>query len=238
MIRFFIVFIIIIFQFEYASTQDTTAVKSSKVKTGYITGGALIVTGLILNKESIKTDVREWVRDRYDIPNTSVDDILQHVPIAMIYATDLALGNDKKEIGRHTRHLIVSQAMTLGTMLITKEITNSPRPNDGSHTFPSGHTAYSFASAGVMYHSFKDDNLWLAYSGYVPAAVVGVYRVIKDKHWVSDVVVGAGLGIVMSHLSYHMDIWHSRTDKRDKGHTSVNVRLGMTPAGLGLSATF
>lgn len=226
------------FQFDQVTAQDTSAVASSKLKAGYITGGTLIVTGIVLDKRSIKTGFRDWIRERYEIPNTSVDDILQHVPIGMIYATDLALGNDMKEIGRHTRHLIVSQALTLGTMLIVKEVTNSPRPNGGSHTFPSGHTAYAFASAGVMYQSFKDDNLLLAYSGYVPAVVVGAYRMIKDKHWVSDVVVGAGLGIVMSHLSYHMDIWHSRTDRRTKGLTSVNVRLGMSPSGVGLSATF
>lgn len=237
MIRALVVIIIVIFQFNQVAAQDSTKV-SSKLKTGYITGGALIVTGIVLDRQSIKTGFRDWIRERYEIPNTNVDDILQHVPIGMIYATDLALGNDKKEIARHTRHLIVSQALTLSTMLIVKEVTNSPRPNGGSHTFPSGHTAYTFASAGVMYQSFKDDNLLLAYSGYVPAVVVGAYRMIKDKHWVSDVVVGAGLGIVMSHLAYHLDIWHSKTDRRDKGLTSVNVRLGMSPSGVGLSATF
>ncbi len=238
MIRLLVLFLIIIFQFGQLCGQDTTAVSSSKVKTGYIVGGGLIATGLFLEKQSIKTSFRDWVRERYEIPKTNFDDILQHMPIVMVYATDLALGNDKKEIGRHTRHMIVTQALTLGTMLITKEITNSPRPNGGSHTFPSGHTAYAFASAGVMYQSFKDDNLWLAYSGYVPAVVVGAYRMIKDKHWVSDVVVGAGLGIVMSHLSYHMDIWHSKTDKVDRASTSVNVRLGMSATGVELSASF
>lgn len=238
MIRYLIIILIIIFQFGQLCGQDTTAVSSSKLKTGYITGGVLIATGLVLNKQSIKSDFRDWVRERYEIPNTNVDDILQHIPIVMVYATDLALGNDKKEIGRHTRHMIVTQTLTLGTMLITKEITNTPRPNGGSHAFPSGHTAYVFASAGVMYQSFKDDNLWLAYSGYVPAVIVGAYRMIKDKHWVSDVFVGAGLGILMSHLTYHMDIWHSKTDKSDRGHTSVNVRLGMSATGVGLTASF
>jgi len=218
--------------------QDTTSVKSSKLKTGYITSGALLATGLIIDRESTRVGVRDWIRERFGITDTNFDDLLQHSPIAMLYISDLAFGHDKQTIGRHTRHLIVTQALTLGTSLALKGLTNSPRPNGGSHTFPSGHTAYAFASAGVIYQSFKDKNLWLAYSGYIPATVVGAFRMIKDKHWVSDVVFGAGLGILMSHLTYHIDLWHSKTDRKPKGLTSVNIRLGMSASGVGLSATF
>ncbi len=223
---------------------DTTFTSSRPSMTpAFITGAMLVGTGVIVNKDATKNSVRDWVRERYDIPNTSIDDILQHSPIAMIYIADLALGSDKKKVGRHTRHLITTQALTLGTMLLAKEITNTPRPNGASHAFPSGHTAYTFASAGVMYQSFKDDNLLLAYSGYLPAITVGAYRMIKDKHWISDVLVGAGMGILFSHLTYHFDIWHSRTDKHGKkdfmsDHTSVNVSFGTAPGGVGLSVQF
>lgn len=217
--------------------QDTIPSNQLSQKAGFITSGILLTTGVITNGDNIKNDVRDWVRGRYEIPNTKLDDVLQHVPIGMMYLYDIALGSDKKTIGRHTRHMVVTQGLTLGTMLITKEIFNARRPNGGSHSFPSGHTAYAFASANVIYHSFKDEHPLIAYSGYIPAIIVGSFRMIKDKHWVSDVLFGAGMGILFSHLSYHMDIWNSRTDRISQKN-GVNLNIGMVGSGVGLSVRF
>jgi len=218
------------------TAQDTTRVRPQTL--AYATPALLIVSGTIMNKDATKQGVRDWIRRRYDIPKTTIDDILQHAPILMIYGTDLALGQDKSTIGRHTRHLITTQALTLGTMLLSKAIFNNKRPNGGSHAFPSGHTAYAFASAGVMYHSFKEEHPLIAYSGYVPAIVVGAYRMIKDKHWISDVFVGAGMGLLFSHLTYDIDLWHSRTNRPMDQKSNVSIRLGTTADGVGLAVRF
>lgn len=217
--------------------QDTIPQNQLSKKAGFIASGVLLTAGVITNSDNIKNDVRDWVRERYEIPTTNFDDILQHTPIGMMYLYDIALGSDKKTIGRHTRHMVVTQGLTLGTMLITKGIFNARRPNGGSHAFPSGHTAYSFASASVIYHSFKNEHPLIAYSGYIPAVIVGSYRMIKDKHWISDVLFGAGMGILFSHLSYHLDIWHSRTDK-DMLQKGPVISLGMVNSGVGLSVQF
>nr|WP_288021518.1 phosphatase PAP2 family protein [Tenuifilum sp.] len=39
-------------------------------------------------------------------------------------------------------------------------------------------------------------------SGYVVASTIGFARVINNKHWVTDVVAGAGIGILSTKISY------------------------------------
>lgn len=219
-----------------AAAQDTTSTLSSNSRAGYIISGALITTGIVLNKEATKSNIQEWVRERWNVPKTQIDDYLQYAPLAMLYAGDLILDSNSDEIKRHTRHMLVSQAMTLGLVYMLKASVGAKRPSGGSLSFPSGHTAHAFGVASVMYYSFKDQSKWLAYSGYLPAIVTGVYRVAKDKHWVSDVVMSAGLGIFFAHLTYHLNIWNAKSDTNTS--ETAHFDMGLTPNGLGLTFNF
>jgi len=67
------------------------------------------------------------------------------------------------------------------------------RPDGSDHqSFPSGHSASAFATAGVLQHHYG----WKA---GVPAAIVAGYvataRVHDNKHYLSDVIFGATMGI-------------------------------------------
>ena len=217
-----------------ADSQDSLALKQPNVST-YLIPTTLIISGLVLNQEVVKNDFRDWIRARRTIPNTKIDDVLQHMPIAMMYFGDLASHRPSNEVMRQTRHLLVSQALTLGTVYLLKEFTKERRPNGGSRSFPSGHTSYSFASAAVFYHAFKKEWRCLAYLGYLPATITGIYRILRDKHWVSDVVLGAGLGILSSQLSYHLNIWNSATPI-SKQKDRIDLSLGMASSSYGVGA--
>ncbi len=233
--QFFFLYLLAFFCFcNNAYSQDSLQQSRQNVTT-YLAPSALIITGIFINKNNIKNDFRNWVRDGIAIPNTNIDDFLQHTPIAMMYLGDLAGKRPSNEVMRQTRHLLVSQAITLGVGFMLKELTKEPRPNGGSLSFPSGHTAYSFASATVFYHAFKGNSKWLAYLGYLPATVTGIFRILRDKHWVSDVVMGAGLGILSSQLSYHFNIWDSATAKGKK-KKEVNFSIGMASNSYGIGA--
>ena len=69
---------------------------------------------------------------------------------------------------------------------------NSRRPNGGSHSFPSGHTAAAFAGA-----SFIQQRYGLEYGApaYIAATLVGVSRITSDNHHLQDVVAAAAIGI-------------------------------------------
>ena len=59
----------------------------------------------------------------------------------------------------------------------------------------------------------------LAYSGYLFATTTGVFRVLNNKHWVGDVLVGAGIGILVTDLVYRFEPlknWNPFKNKKTK----------------------
>jgi membrane-associated phospholipid phosphatase len=66
------------------------------------------------------------------------------------------------------------------------------RPFSGHTAFPSGHTALAFGLASAIDTETKAK--WVPFVVYPLAAAVGWSRLRDNKHWLSDVVAGAGLG--------------------------------------------
>ena len=53
-----------------------------------------------------------------------------------------------------------------------------------------------------MFREYQDENIWLSLAGYPFAVFTGVYRTLNNKHWVGDVVAGAGVGILSTEVAY------------------------------------
>jgi len=60
-------------------------------------------------------------------------------------------------------------------------------------SFPSGHTTVAFAAATVFAMEYKN-HPWIPIMAYSAATLIGVSRITENKHWTTDVVVGAALG--------------------------------------------
>jgi membrane-associated phospholipid phosphatase len=89
------------------------------------------------------------------------------------------------------------------TVFPLKKITNQLRPDSSAYTaFPSGHTGEAFASAELMRMEYKDVSPWYGVAGYAMAVTTGYLRMYNNKHWLSDVVAGAGIGILSAKLAY------------------------------------
>lgn len=69
---------------------------------------------------------------------------------------------------------------------------------DGYQSFPSGHTAAAFAAAAALTHEIGEDHpdarLLVGSLLYAGAGLVGVSRMYENRHWASDVVMGAAVG--------------------------------------------
>jgi membrane-associated phospholipid phosphatase len=74
-----------------------------------------------------------------------------------------------------------------------KAMTRRERPDESNnHSFPSGHTASAFASATVLERHFG----WkVGVPAYGFATYVGLARMSANKHHMSDVIMGAAMGI-------------------------------------------
>jgi hypothetical protein len=66
-------------------------------------------------------------------------------------------------------------------------------------SFPSGHSAAAFALATVVSLQYRE-SFWVGAASYSLAAAVGMSRLTLDKHWLSDVVVGAAVGHLVARL--------------------------------------
>jgi membrane-associated phospholipid phosphatase len=89
------------------------------------------------------------------------------------------------------------------TVLSLKSITKVERPDgSGFNSFPSGHTATAFAGAEFLWQEYKDVSIWCGISGYLVATETGLFRIYNDKHWLTDVVAGAGIGLLSTKIAY------------------------------------
>ncbi len=76
---------------------------------------------------------------------------------------------------------------------------------------PSGHTVTAWTVAGLMTLSIKPGSglgwRWVLRQGWwLLAAVQGLSRVMVGAHWPSDVLAGAGIGLVLAPCVWHMGI--------------------------------
>ncbi len=74
---------------------------------------------------------------------------------------------------------------------------------EGGKSFPSGHTAVSFAFASVMAHRYPH-NPWIKWGSYALAAGVSFSRYPAKKHFPSDIVAGVPVGYLIGrYLATH-----------------------------------
>ncbi len=132
-----------------------------------------------------------------------LDNYTQYAPAAMVYGLNAIGVKGLHNFRDRTIIYATSQLINAALVIPIKHLVKEERP-DGSNNLssPSGHTATAFSSAQFMFREYKDSNFWLSISGYSFAVFTGVYRTINDRHWVNDVVAGAGFGILSTEMAY------------------------------------
>lgn len=136
-------------------------------------------------------------------PRTSFDDYTQYIPAGLVYGLNIAGIKGKHNYKELSMTYAVSQILSGAVVFPTKRLIKEERPDRSDNkSFPSGHAATAFSTAHFMFKEYKDYNFWLASSGYSFAVFTGVYRIINNKHWATDVVAGAGIGITATEVAY------------------------------------
>jgi len=170
---------------------------------------SLIGVGLVVNYSNGtigKENLQEQIQNSFPDFESNADDFLLFVPALTMYTADLLKVKSKNNAFDQTKYLVVSLLINNAITYGLKNITNVERPNgENNDSFPSGHTSNAFVMATVLHHEFINTSPWLAYSGYLFATTTGVFRVLNNKHWVSDVLVGAGIGILVTDLVYRFE---------------------------------
>lgn len=135
--------------------------------------------------------------------HTKIDNYTRYAPALTVYALNAMGIQGKHNFRDRTIILGISSLLMMGTVGGVKTLSHRQRP-DGStfNSFPSGHTATSFMGAEFMRMEYKDVSPWYGVYGYAVATATGVLRMYNNRHWLSDVVAGAGLGILSTKAAY------------------------------------
>jgi hypothetical protein len=150
-----------------------------------------------------------------------IDNFLPFAPALAVYGLNMAGIHGKNNLKDRTILYLMSSVIVNGTVFSIKNLTNEQRPDQsGRESFPSGHTAQAFASAEFLRQEYKDVSPWYGLAGYAAATLTGTLRMYNNKHWLGDVVAGAGVGIASTKIAY----WLYPTIKRKFfQHRSMNT---------------
>ena len=164
----------------------------------------------------------------------------QLAPAAVMLGMKVAGVPSRSSWGRMIASDVLSTALMAGVVQGLKSATHVVRP-DGSNnqSFPSGHTATAFMTATMLSKEYGHLSPWISVGAYSVATGTGLMRMANNKHWLSDVMVGAGIGILSTEFGY----WIADAIMKDKGLNICEVqeeeRLGYSrPSFFGLYMGF
>jgi hypothetical protein len=135
---------------------------------------------------------------------TGIDDYTQFFGPAMVVGLKLGGYEGRSDWPRLLASAAASYAIMAGLVNGIKYTAKEMRP-DGStaNSWPSGHTATSFVGATLLHKEYGlTRSPWWSVAGYGVATATGVMRVLNNRHWISDVMSGAGIGIMSTEVGY------------------------------------
>ncbi|PXY00883.1 hypothetical protein DF185_13375 [Marinifilum breve] len=173
---------------------------------------AVGIVGLGVALEYSNSD-KHWWQNKYSFQNkvrenfpgfsTRSDDYLRYAPLALAVGMNISKNKAEHRIIGQLARLISAQIIMDATVNQMKKKFKHLRPNGHSYTsFPSAHTAQAFLSARFLDKEFGKEHNWVRWLGYGMAATTGACRILNNSHWVSDVLVGAGIGVLSVDLTY------------------------------------
>lgn len=99
----------------------------------------------------------------------------------------------KNEVAHLGADLFRAQVVTGVLTQGIKFAADRTRPDGSNYSFPSGHTSSAFATAAVLQRHYG----WkVGLPAYALAGYVGGSRLAENRHYLSDVIFGAAIGII------------------------------------------
>lgn len=150
-----------------------------------------------------REEVYEERNEKFSTFRSHADDYIQYAPIALVISMNAMGKKGQHNFGTQMWLLAKSELLMAAIVCPLKKFTEVPRPDTGMpNSFPSGHTAQAFVAATFMHKEYGKQNPWYSVLAYGTATSVGVLRMMNNRHWSTDVLFGAGIGILSTNLVY------------------------------------
>lgn len=218
-----------------AYTNETFEWKQLIAPTALLTIGSLGVNNGWL--KGIKNDIRDNMSHLRGQCYFHADDYLQYLPAVSYLGVGFIPGNK----GKHSFTERICAGVTAYSVMailtnVTKVLVKEPRPDTGArNSFPSGHTATAFTGAELLRMEY---GTWVGLGGYLAASSVGFLRLYNNRHWINDILAGAGIGILSAHVGYWLLPWERKIFKiKPRESLLISPMAGYKTYGITVVAT-
>jgi hypothetical protein len=161
-------------------------------------------------------EIREERNEHMPAFRTHVDDYIQYAPIVAVYGLNALGVKGKNDFVNRSLLLVKSELIMAALVVPIKSFSHELRPDESNHSsFPSGHTAQAFVAATFLHKEYGHISPWYSIGAYTIASSVGIFRILNNKHYASDVLFGAGIGILSTNIAYmtHKYRWGQHPNK-------------------------
>lgn len=130
------------------------------------------------------------------------DDYLQYAPVVGYLGLGFWKGGRKLDWRERVATGVTAYLAMTAITNIGKYTFKEKRPDSKArNSFPSGHTATAFTGAELVREEFG----WgIGSVAYVVSTGVAFMRLYNGRHWLNDVIAGAGIGILSARIGYWM----------------------------------
>lgn len=167
-----------------------------------------------------------------------IDNVTEYLPIAATYGLNLCGVKGEHNYVDLTIITATAYLMMAAVVYPTKDFIYSPRPGGDPrvNSFPSGHSAWAFTGAEIMRREFWKVSPWIGVSGYLVATGTAFLRLYNGAHWLTDVLAGAGIGILCAEAAYWLYPTITRHLFPSRYKANVLLSPTATPNSLGVAA--
>ena len=209
-VKIYVLFLLLLLSYSGVAQKSSNDSLSSKIKVKSLLIPISLISYGAIGIESdglqvVNSVINEAVDEHID-EKISIDDFAQYTPMATVYGLDY-FGIKAKNTFRDRSLLLATSYATMGiTVYALKTLISIKRPDGTSYnSFPSGHTATAFLGAEFLWQEYKHQSKWFGAFGYLVAAGTGLFRIHNDRHWFTDVMTGAGIGMLSVKLAYQLN---------------------------------
>jgi len=175
--------------------------------------------------------VQQHVHSMYPHYYSNADTYLAFAAIPVVYGLGWLGLKPGTDFWNRSAILIKGELIMAAAVYSLKYSTHVERP-DGSdnQSFPSTHVAQAFVAAVFIDKELRSKSILFPIAGYAIASAVGVMRILNNDHWTSDVLIGAGIGMLSMHAAY----WTHRY----KWGKSLTLLPSCVGKGIGMYASY
>jgi membrane-associated phospholipid phosphatase len=209
---------------------------------------ALMASGSIIL--AFDGNIRDWVHDKRSTASEDVFQVFSPLGHGLFLGSSLILlyaaGEVIEDCKLRKTALLGVESWLISGVIVTglKFFTGRARPyatSSGSyfhpfsfksryHSFPSGHASSAFAVATII--ADQSENLSVDILAYSLASMAALSRVHEDKHWASDILIGAAIGYFVSKKVSALNRKESRQNLK------VSIRFSSQSQALTLTLFF